>query len=275
MNIERRMPRDDEFKMPSFRLDGRVALVTGGGRGLGLAMAQALAEAGADIAIAARTQSELEVAADLIRKSGREVLAVPADVSDVGAVRAMVQKAAGHFNRFDILVNAAGINYRKPADDFTEEDWDRLIGINLKGAFFASQEALRVMRRQTDRPHKAKIINVGSIAYEIVVPNIALYSISKGGLRQMTRSLAVDFAKDNICVNSVAPGRFWTKMTDSVFSNPDLYDSAVSVIPMGRPGIPSELAGATVFLASDASDYITGETITIDGGWTVSAGVKA
>jgi NAD(P)-dependent dehydrogenase (short-subunit alcohol dehydrogenase family) len=269
------MPRDDEFQMPSFRLDGRMALVTGGGRGLGLAMAQALAEAGADVAIAARTQSELEVAADLIRKAGREVLIIPTDVSDVGAVRAMVQKAAGHFNRLDVLVNAAAVNYRKPADDFTEEDWDRLIGINLKGAFFASQEALRVMRRQTGRPHKAKIINVGSIAYEIVVPNIALYSISKGGLRQMTRSLAVDFAKDDICVNSIAPGRFWTKMTDSVFSNPDLYDSAVSVIPMGRPGIPSELAGATVFLASDASDYITGETITIDGGWTVSAGVKA
>ena len=269
------MPRDDEFQMPSFRLDDRVALVTGGGRGLGLAMAQALASAGADVAIAARTQLELEIAADLIGQMGREVLVVPADVSDVESARAMVRKAADHFGKLDILVNAAAINYRKPADDFTEEDWEKLIGINLKGAFFASQEALRVMRRQTDRPHKAKIINVGSIAYEIVVPNIALYSISKGGLRQMTRSLAVDFAKDNICVNSIAPGRFWTKMTDAVFSNPDLYDSAVSVIPMGRPGVPSELAGATVFLASDASDYITGETITVDGGWTVSAGVKA
>lgn len=275
MNIERRMPRDDEFQMPSFRLDGRTALVTGGGRGLGLAMAQALASAGADVAIAARTESELESAAELIRKTGREVLVVPTDVSSVESVRAMIRRTADHFGKLDILVNAAAINYRKPADDFTEEDWDRLMNINLKGSFFACQEALRVMKRQTDRPHKAKIINVGSIAYEIIVPNIALYSISKGGLRQMTRSLAVDFAKDNICVNSIAPGRFWTKMTDSVFSNPDLYDSAVSVIPMGRPGMPSELAGATVFLASDASDYVTGETITVDGGWTVSAGVKA
>ncbi len=275
MKIERRMPRDDEFQMPSFRLDGRVALVTGGGRGLGLAMAQALASAGAAVAIASRTQSELEAAAELIGRSGGEVLIVLTDVSNVESVRAMVNKTADHFSHLDILVNAAGINYRKPTDTFTEEEWERLIGINLKGAFFASQEALRVMKRQSDRSHKAKIINVGSIAYEIVVPNIALYAISKGGLRQMTRSLAVDFAKDNICVNSIAPGRFWTKMTDSVFSNPDLYDSAVSVIPMGRPGIPSELAGATVFLASDASDYITGETITVDGGWTVSAGVKA
>jgi len=274
MNIERRMPRDDEFQMPSFRLDGRVALITGGGRGLGLAMAQALASAGAEIAISARTQSDLEVAAGLISKTGREALVVPADVSKVEDTRALVQKTVAHFNRLDILVNAAAINNRKAAVDFTEEDWDKLIGINLKGAFFVSQEALRVMRQQANRPHKAKIINVGSIVYEIVVPNIALYAISKGGLRQMTRSLAVDFAKDNICVNSIAPGRFWTMMTDSVFSNPDLYDSAVGVIPMGRPGMPSELAGTTVFLASDASDYITGETITVDGGWTVSAGVK-
>jgi 2-dehydro-3-deoxy-D-gluconate 5-dehydrogenase len=275
MNIDRRMPRDDEFKPPSFRLDGRAALVTGGGRGLGLAIAQALASAGADVAIASRTQSELETAADLIRKSGREVLVVPADVSDVASVRAMVQKTADHFKRFDILVNAAGINLRKSAVEFSEEEWDRLIGINLKGAFFACQEALRVMRANTGRAHKAKIINVGSIVYEIIVPNIALYAISKGGMRQMTRSLAVDFAKDNICINSIAPGRFWTKMTDSVFSNPDLYESTVSPIPMGRPGIPSELAGVAVLLASGASDYITGETIAVDGGWTVSAGVKA
>src|SRR5262245_58512804 len=113
MNIDRRMPRDDEFKMPSFRLDGRAALVTGGGRGLGLAMAQALASAGADVAIASRTQSELEASAGLIRKAGREVLTVPADVSNVESVRAMVQKTADHFNRLDILVNAAGINNRK------------------------------------------------------------------------------------------------------------------------------------------------------------------
>jgi len=261
--------------MPSFRLDGRAALVTGGGRGLGLAMAQALAAAGADIALAARTQSELEEAAALIQATGRKALVLPTDVSHVDEIRAMVRKTADHFGKLDILVNAAAVNMRKRSTDFTEEDWDRLIGINLKGAFFTCQEALRIMREQTDRPHKAKIINVGSIAYEIVVPNIALYAISKGGMRQMTRSLAIECANENITVNSIAPGRFWTKMTDSIFSNPDLYDNAVSVIPMGRPGIPSELAGATVFLASDASDYVTGETITIDGGWTVSAGVRA
>jgi NAD(P)-dependent dehydrogenase (short-subunit alcohol dehydrogenase family) len=275
MDNERRMPLDSEFQMPSFRLDGRAALVTGAGRGLGLAMAQALAHAGADVGLAARSEAELETAADLIRGTGRKALALPTDVSDVAAVRKMVQTAAAHFGTLDILVNAAGVNLRKPTAEFTVEDWDRLIGINLKGAFFASQEALAVMRAQTGRTHKAKIINVGSIAYELVVPNVAIYAISKGGMRQMTRSMAVDFAKENICVNSIAPGRFWTQMTDSIFSNPALYDSAVSIIPMGRPGLPAELAGATVFLASDASDYITGQTIFVDGGWTAGGGVKA
>ena len=186
-----------------------------------------------------------------------------------------IDRIEAMLGRLDILVNAAAVNLRKPTESLTVEDWDRLLSTNLKGAFFACQEAIRVMRAQTDRPHKAKIINVGSIAYEIVVPNIALYAISKGGMRQMTRSLAIDYARENICINSIGPGRFWTQMTDSIFSNPALYDSAVSVIPMGRPGLPSELAGATVFLASDASDYITGQTLMVDGGWTVGGGVKA
>lgn len=257
--------------MPSLRLEGRVALVTGGSRGLGLGMALALAHAGADVALAARTEKELQEAKELIKEVGRESLAVTTDVSDVSAVREMVRRAAEYFGRLDILVNAAGINIRQPADTFTEADWDRLIAINLKGAFFASQEAARVMRRQG----KGKIINVGSITFEIIVPNVALYAISKGGMRQMTRSLAVEWARDNICVNAIAPGRFWTRMTDAVFSDDDLYQSAVAPIPLGRPGIASDLAGATVLLASDASDYITGQTIVVDGGWLVSGGVKA
>src|SRR5689334_14690112 len=276
MTTERRMPSDSEFQMPSLRLDGRIALVTGGGRGLGLGMAQALAHCGADVALASRTESELENAAEMIRAIGRKVVTLPTDVSDPEAVQQMVRKTAEQFGRLDILVNAAGINFRKPWDAFTVEDWDKIIGVNLKGAFFAAQEAARVMRDQkAERACRGKIINVGSIAFEIVVPNIALYAISKGGMRQMTRSMAVDLAKHNICVNAVAPGRFWTKMTDSVFSVPELYDSAVSVIPMGRPGVATDLAGVTTLLASDASDYITGQTVMVDGGWTAGAGVKA
>lgn len=256
--------------MPSLRLDDRVALVTGGSRGLGLGMALALAHAGADVALAARTESELREAEKLIEAVGRRSFILPTDVSDASAVSAMVQHAADHFGRLDILVNAAGINLRQPVDTFTQEEWDRVMAVNLKGAFFASQAAARVMRRQG----RGKIINVGSITFETIVPNVALYAISKGGLRQMTRSLAVEWARDKICVNAIAPGRFWTKMTDAVFSDDALYESAVSVIPLGRPGVPADLAGATVLLASEASDYITGQTIVVDGGWLVSAGVK-
>jgi 2-dehydro-3-deoxy-D-gluconate 5-dehydrogenase len=269
MSDTRTMPQD--FVMPSLRLDGRVALVTGGSRGLGLGMALALAHVGADLALAARTKPELDEAAAQVVALGRQALVLPTDVGDVNAVQAMVQQAAAHFGRLDILVNAAGINIRQPVDSFTEADWDRLMAINLKGAFFACQEAATLMRQQG----KGKIINVGSIAFEIIVPNVALYAISKGGMRQMTRSLAVEWARDNICVNAIAPGRFWTQMTDAVFSNDSLYESAISPIPLGRPGKPADLAGATILLASEASDYITGQTLFVDGGWLVNGGVKA
>lgn len=272
MSEERRMLGDDEFAMPSLRLDGRVALLTGGSRGLGLAMALTLAEAGADIALAARSQDELARAAALIGEKGRRVVVVPTDVAHVGEVRAMIASTVEQMGRLDILVNCAGINYRRPMDTFSEQDWDQLMAVNLKGAFFASQAAAGVMRNQGAG---GRIINVGSIAFEIVVPNVALYAISKGGMRSMTRALAVEVAKDSITVNAIGPGRFWTQMTDGVFSKPDLYDSAVSVIPLGRPGIPSDLAGATLLLASDAGAYITGQTIYVDGGWLVNGGVRA
>ncbi len=267
---ERRRPLDHEFEMPSLRLDGRVALVTGGSRGLGLGMALALAHAGADIALAARTVEQLEEAAQLVTAVGRKVIILPTDVSQVEAVQAMVRRSAEHFGRLDILVNVAGINIRKSPDNFTEDDWERLMATNLKSVFFACQEAARIMRPQG----KGKIINMGSLSFEIVVPRVALYAISKGGVRQLTRALAVEWAADRINVNAIAPGRFWTEMTDAVFSREALYDSAVSVIPWGRPGIPSDLAGATVLLASDASDYITGQTIVVDGGWLVGGGTK-
>jgi NAD(P)-dependent dehydrogenase (short-subunit alcohol dehydrogenase family) len=171
----------------------------------------------------------------------------------------------------DVLVNAAGINIRQPLDTFTESDWERLMNINLKGAFFAAQEAARVMREQGG----GRIINIGSIAFEIVMPNVALYAISKGGMRQMTRALALELAPHKINVNAIGPGRFWTTMTDGFFSVPELYDSTVSMIPLGRPGVAADLAGAAILLASDAGAYITGQTIFVDGGWLVNGGVKA
>lgn len=265
------MPRDDEFAMPSLRLDGRVALVTGGSRGLGLGMALTLAHAGADLALAARSADQLAAAAELVRaQTGREALVLPTDVGQVEQVREMVAATASHFGRLDILVNGAGVNIRKPADAFGEDDWDRLMAVNLKSVFFACQEAARVMRPLG----KGKIINLGSLSFEIAVPNVALYVASKGGMRQLTKSLAIEWARDRINVNAIAPGRFWTALTDPVFSNDELYESAVSVIPWGRPGIPADLAGAILLLASDAGDYITGQTIVVDGGWLASGGVK-
>ncbi|HSB60788.1 MAG TPA: glucose 1-dehydrogenase [Vicinamibacteria bacterium] len=266
----RRRPRDDEFEMPSLRLDGRAALVTGGNRGLGLGVALTLAHAGADLALCARTRAELEEAARIVRRTGRKAFTIVADLADPDNVRDAVKETAAHYGRLDVLVNGAGMNLRQPADSFTPDDWDRLMTVNLKSAFFACQEAARIMRGQG----KGKIVNLGSLTFEIVIPNVALYAISKGGLRQMTRALALEWARDRINVNAIAPGRFWTQLTDAVFSKPDLYESAVSVIPMGRPGIPADLAGAALLLASDASDYITGQTIVVDGGWLVSGGVK-
>ena len=264
-------PRDDEFQMPSFRLDGQVALVTGGSRGLGLGVALALANHGADIALAARTASTLEGAAELIRSHGRRAITIEADVSNVEQVKAMVAKTQEGLGRLDILVNGAGINIRRPADTFTEADYDHLMDVNLKSAFFTSIEAGRVMRSQKH----GRIINIGSLTFEFAVPNVTLYAMSKGGMKQLTKQLALEWAKDGVTVNAIAPGRFWTALTDAVFSVPDLYDSAVSVIPLGRPGLSTDLAGAAVLLASPAGSYITGQTIYIDGGWLVNSGVRA
>jgi NAD(P)-dependent dehydrogenase (short-subunit alcohol dehydrogenase family) len=263
-------PSDSDFVFPSFRLDGRVALVTGGSRGLGLGIALALAEYGADVALAARGADELEQAADLIRSRGRRALPIPIDITAKDSPDALVERTRKELGGLDILVNGAGVNLRKPAGGFRREDYDGLMRINLEAAFFISQAAGQVMRER----RWGRIICIGSIAAEVAIPNIALYAMSKGGLRQMVKSLALEWAKDGVTVNAIAPGRFWTKMTDAVFSDERLYQSAVRVIPMGRPGVPPDLAGAAVLLASDAGAYITGQALVIDGGWLASGGVE-
>jgi NAD(P)-dependent dehydrogenase (short-subunit alcohol dehydrogenase family) len=266
----RQRPSDSDFVFPSFRLDGRVALVTGGSRGLGLAVALALAEYGADVALAARGRDELDYAAALIRARGRRALTIPIDIAARDAPETLVERTTKELGRLDVLVNGAGVNLRKPAGAFRREDYDGLMRVNVEAAFFISQAAGHVMRER----RCGRIICIGSIAAEVAIPNVALYAMSKGGLRQMVRSLALEWAKDGVTVNAIAPGRFWTKMTDAVFSDDRLYQSAVRVIPMGRPGVPADLAGVAVLLASDAGAYITGQSLIVDGGWLASGGVE-
>jgi NAD(P)-dependent dehydrogenase (short-subunit alcohol dehydrogenase family) len=264
-------PKDEDFVMPSMRLDGRVALVTGGSRGLGFGVALALAQVGADVALVSRGAEELERAGDLIRGLGRRVLTIPADIVDPGAAEHIVTRTMAEFGRIDVLVHGAGVNVRKPATDFSREDWQHVLRINVEAAFFLSQAAAPIMRAQG----QGRIICIGSVAAEVAVPNVTIYAISKSGMKGMVRQLAIEWAKQGITVNAIAPGRFWTAMTDAVFSNPLLYESAVRVIPLGRPGVPADLAGAAVLLATDAGAYITGQTILVDGGWTASSGVEA
>ena len=268
--MSRSRPADSAFEMPSLRLDGQVALVTGGSRGLGLGMALALAHQGADLALAARSRDELDAAAAVIRQLGRRAVVVPVDLAVHGVADRVVARAVDALGRLDVLVNAAGLNIRKPADSFTAEDLRAVLHVNLEAAFLLSQAAGRIMRPQ----RHGRIICVGSVAAEVAVPRVAAYAMSKGGLRQMVKSLALEWAADGVTVNAIAPGRFWTQMTDAVFSDGKLYESAVRVIPMRRPGVPADLAGATVLLASDAGAYITGQTIVVDGGWLASGGVE-
>jgi NAD(P)-dependent dehydrogenase (short-subunit alcohol dehydrogenase family) len=257
--------------MPSFRLDGQVALVTGGSRGLGLGIGLALAHQGADLVLAARSEAQLDEAAATVRALGRRVVPVVVDIVDPGAPAQMVDAAINQLGRLDVLVNAAGINVRKPAVAFSRDEVQTVLRVNLEAAFFVCQAAGQVMREQ----RYGRIINITSLSAEFAVPNVAAYAMSKGGMRQMTKALAIEWASENVTVNAIAPGRFWTEMTDAVFSDETLYASAVRVIPLNRPGIPADLAGAAVLLASEAGSYITGQTIVVDGGWLSSSGVVA
>jgi len=248
----------------AFDLSSKVALITGASRGLGKAMALALAEAGAHVALAARGAEALERAAQEVRALGRKALVVPADVTEVAQIRAMVRRAVDHFGRLDILIPAAGINIRGPAVDFAEADWDRVMAVNLKGVFFTCQAAGRIMIEQGS----GSIINVASLTTTFGFPNIAPYCASKGGVGQLTKSLASEWAPYGVRINAVAPGYYRTAMTEPLFQDSDFRGYIHSRIPMGRPGVPKDLGGTVVFLASDASAYITGQILYVDGGWT-------
>ncbi len=248
-----------------FKLDGRVALITGGNRGLGFAMAQALAEAGADVVVTSRQQEKaLKSAAAIAEATGRRTLGLVVDVTNADQVESMVRSVVQEFGRIDILVNNAGINIRKPVEEFDEASWDLVQETNLKAPFLCSRAVVRYMKEQ----HYGRVINIASMIALVALPERSAYCSSKGGLIQLTRVLALEWASYNITVNALCPGPFATEMNIPVMNNPQANQFFLDHIPLGRWGRPEELGGAIVFLASHASSFMTGAALVIDGGWT-------
>ncbi|HSB19786.1 MAG TPA: glucose 1-dehydrogenase [Anaeromyxobacteraceae bacterium] len=253
--------------MPSdlFDLSGQVALVTGGSRGLGRAMAAALAQAGASLALCARTPGDLESARDELRAAGARVETFRMDVLDPAGVQAAVDAALAAFGRIDILVNDAGVNVRKPVLELSPEEWDRVIDTNLRGYFLVARAVVPQMITRG----RGKVINVSSILGAVGLPSQLAYASSKGGVVQMTKVMALEWARQGVNVNAIAPTYFETPLTEPLRQDPERNRFIVERTPMGRWGKPEELAGTVVFLASRASDFVTGQAIYVDGGWTI------
>ena len=252
-----------------FDLTGRVAIVTGGNGGIGLGMATGLAEAGAAIVIAARDQKKSAEAAEKLQKLGARVATVEVDVKDQESVKRMVQATLDRFQRVDILVANAGINIRKPPQDMSVEEWQAVLDVNLNGPFFCAQAVYPAMKAQGG----GKIITIGSMTSIFGVPFAPAYSATKGGVVQLTRSLATAWAKDNIQVNCVLPGWIDTDLTRQARKQVEgLHERIEARTPAGRWGDPKDFAGIAVFLASHASNFITGAAIPVDGGYSVSGG---
>lgn len=250
---------------PGFDLSGKVALVTGAGRGLGAQIALALAGYGSDVIVADRTLAETEQTREAVKALGRRSFPVAADLASVPAIQAMVGKAVDEFGHIDILVNNAGVNITQMAVDVTEQAWDTVLAVNLKAVFFCSQAVGRIMIRQ----NHGKIINVSSQAGSVAIPQRAAYCSSKGGVNQLTRLLALEWAPHQINVNAVAPTFLDTQWTKQMFQNEEFHQYVLANIPLGRIAKPSDVSGAVVYLASSAADMVTGHVLYIDGGWTI------
>jgi NAD(P)-dependent dehydrogenase (short-subunit alcohol dehydrogenase family) len=249
-----------------FKLDGRVALITGGNRGLGFAMARALAEAGADIVVTSRQLEKAQQSATaLAEAAGRRTLGLAVDVTEAQQVETMISSILQAFGRIDILVNNAGINIRKPIEEFDEASWDRVQETNLKAPFLCSRAVASYMKQQ----RWGRVINIASMMGLTALPERSAYCSSKGGVIMLTKVLALEWAPYNIMVNALCPGPFATELNTPVMNNPQANQFFLNHIALGRWGKPEELGGAIVFLASDASSFMTGATLVVDGGWTV------
>jgi gluconate 5-dehydrogenase len=250
-----------------FDLTGQVAMVTGASRGLGQHFARVLADAGANLVVTSRTPESLAPLAAEISKIGRHVACVELDVREQNSIQRAIASAVREFQRIDILVNNAGCNIRKPATEVTWSDWNEIVDTNLRGAFFVAQAAAYQM---IPRRH-GRIINIGSVTCVAGYAGLAPYGASRGGIKQMTMSLAHDWGQHGITVNCLAPGWFKTAQNQVLYDDPGWVEYLCERIPLGRPGDPGDLDGALLLLASNAGRYITGQTLLVDGGISVGA----
>lgn len=250
-----------------FDLSGQVAIVTGTSRGLGQYFAKALAKAGADLVLTSRTLDTLAPFEAEIKALGRRVVSLALDVRNQESIEKMAADAEAAFGQVHILVNNAGCNIRKPALDVTWDDWNTILDTNLRGTFFVAQA---VARRMIAHEY-GRIVNIGSVTCVAGYAGLAPYGASRGGVRQLTMSLADDWGKHGVTVNCLAPGWFSTEQNKMLYENQEWVDYLVDRIPVKRPGQPHDLDGAVVFLASEASRYVTGQTLLVDGGISTGA----
>ncbi len=250
-----------------FDLSGRVAIVTGTSRGLGQYMARALAKAGADLVVTSRTRESLRAFEVEMKALGRRALSMELDVRNQESIERMAAEAEKAFGHLDILVNNAGCNVRKPALDVTWDDWNLILDTNLRGSFFVAQA---VARRMIPRGY-GRIINIGSVTSVAGYAGLGPYGASRGGIRQLTMSLADDWGKHGVTVNCLAPGWFRTEQNKVLYENKEWVEYLCDRIPVKRPGRPEDLDAAVVFLAAEASRYVTGQTLLVDGGISTGA----
>jgi NAD(P)-dependent dehydrogenase (short-subunit alcohol dehydrogenase family) len=250
-----------------FDLTGQVALVTGTSRGLGQYLARALATAGADLILTSRRKEDLLPFVAEMEALGRRAVPLELDVRDQASIEAMAAAAEASYGRIDILINNAGCNVRKPALDVTWDDWNLILDTNLRGSFFVAQQ---IAKRMVPNEY-GRIVNIGSVTSVFGYAGLAPYGASRGGIRQLTMSLADDWGKHGITVNCLAPGWFETAQNRVMYQDKEWVEYLVDRIPLKRPGEPHDLDGAVVFLASEASRYITGQTLLVDGGISTGA----